>query len=235
MPISLAEWLDATLAVVKRELGFDRTSLVLVLAVERPEPTRAYAGTQRGINPAVLDEYFVHWADLDPLAGEAAREMFERQGFASTAELYDQLEPARRRFVDEFLAANEIADQLSVRLTGNGTTDGYLTVQARERVPAARQAELLALAPGLSAQLRPFLPRGLPDPLPPRERQTAELVALGFANDEIAAILNIDPETVKKHVYRTIRRLGLKRRTQLAVSWTTGRRVAFPIIQPHPG
>lgn len=95
----------------------------------------------------------------------------------------------------------------------------------------ADRATLLALAAGLAAQLRPYLPRGLAVALTARAQQVAELVALGFTNREIAAILNLGEDTVKKHLYRAMTKLGLRHRTQLTVSWTTGRILALPATQ----
>ncbi len=45
--------------------------------------------------------------------------------------------------------------------------------------------------------------------------------------------MNVGEDTVKKHLLRAMRRLGLERRTQLAVSWTTGRPldIAAPALQ----
>ena len=45
----------------------------------------------------------------------------------------------------------------------------------------------------------------------------AELVALGFTNREIAGVLHVQVDTVKKHVKHALAKLGLARRTDLAV------------------
>jgi DNA-binding CsgD family transcriptional regulator len=135
------------------------------------------------------------------------------------------------RWADSDPLAGEQAHTISVRLPGNGTTDGYLTVHEHAPISGSRRETLVALAPGLARQLRSFLPLGLPGAVSTRERQTAELVALGFGNREIAATFNVGTETVKKHVYRSITKLGLERRTQLAVSWATGRKLVLPAVQ----
>jgi DNA-binding CsgD family transcriptional regulator len=228
---TLPDWLARVLEAVDDLLGFPHSSLLLVLAGPPRSIHRAFAGAERGGDAGVLADYFDRWADSDPLAGEHAHAMFDAQGFVSTTALYPELEPARQRFVDQFLASIGVADQLSVRLPGNGTTDGYLTVHEQAPISESRRETLVALAPGLARQLRSFLPRGLPGAVSTRERQTAELVALGFGNRQIAATLNVGTETVKKHVYRAITRLGLERRTQLAVSWATGRKLVLPAVQ----
>lgn len=225
---SLAEWLDHALVRVDRELGFERSSIVLVLDPRVPALRRAFAGASRGLDPSVLDQYFARWAESDPLATAAAKAMFEADGCASTAALYGGLDSTGRRFVDEFLARHEIADQLSILLEGNGTTNGYLTIHERHAVAPGGRSALLALASELAGQLRTYLPVGLPARLSPREREVAELVAFGFANREIAAILNVGPDTAKKYVQRVMSKVGVDRRTRLAVSWTTGRMLVIP-------
>jgi DNA-binding CsgD family transcriptional regulator len=228
---SLSDWLNTTLAALEQRLGFHHSSLLLV--IDTPgvhSPRRAFAGTEHNGQAGTLSDYFAHWADSDPLATEAAHTMFDTQGFACTRDLYPLLDPAGRRFVDEFLASIRTADQMSVRLQGNGTTTAYLTVHEPAVISRAERSVLLELAPALSRQLQRFLPRGLPGPLSPRERQAAELVAFGLTNQEIAVALNIGTDTVKKHLYRATLKLGLERRTQLATSWMTGRLLALPPI-----
>lgn len=50
-----------------------------------------------------------------------------------------------------------------------------------------------------------------------RERDVLKLIALGLANDEIAARLFISPHTVKNHVSNIYRKLGIDDRTQVAL------------------
>lgn len=73
-------------------------------------------------------------------------------------------------------------------------------------------------------------PLAVPDPprgsaLTPREREIADLVALGLSNREIADRLVIAPGTVKIHVERILGKLGRTSRVQIA-TWATERRVA---------
>jgi DNA-binding CsgD family transcriptional regulator len=225
---SLRAWVEWTLADVDERLGFANSSLLLVLAPAGRSPRRAIAGATRGIASGGLARYFADWADADPFATPAAWEMFESRGCASLADLYPGLGHAQRRFVDDFLASLGIGDQLSLRLPGNGVTDAYLTVHEPARIDSRPSRALRAVAPQLTDQLRSFLPHGLPESLSPRERQASELVAFGLTNAEIAQVMNVGPDTVKKHLLRTTAKLGLERRTQLAVAWTTGRPLILP-------
>jgi DNA-binding NarL/FixJ family response regulator len=49
-----------------------------------------------------------------------------------------------------------------------------------------------------------------------REREIAELVALGLSNGEIAARVFVSTRTVEHHVSRILAKLGLKRRAEVA-------------------
>ncbi|WP_020565848.1 LuxR C-terminal-related transcriptional regulator [Methylosarcina fibrata] len=53
--------------------------------------------------------------------------------------------------------------------------------------------------------------------LTPQERRVAELVAQGLTNKEIARRCTISPETIKKHLQKIFEKLGINRRSQLAI------------------
>ncbi|MFI5728734.1 ATP-binding protein [Kribbella sp. NPDC051587] len=57
---------------------------------------------------------------------------------------------------------------------------------------------------------------GYGDRLSPRERQTAQLAASGRTNQEIAAALHLSVRTVEQHVARSLHKLGLASRVELA-------------------
>ena len=61
------------------------------------------------------------------------------------------------------------------------------------------------------------------DPLSPRERQVAALVALGLSNREIAARLVISERTAQNHVQHILDKLGFANRAQIA-AWTVSSR-----------
>ncbi len=70
--------------------------------------------------------------------------------------------------------------------------------------------------------------------LTPREREIAELVALGLSNREIADRLVIAPGTVKIHVERILGKLGRTSRVQVA-TWVHEERASASAPQGMPG
>lgn len=54
--------------------------------------------------------------------------------------------------------------------------------------------------------------------LTPRERQVVQLLIDGCSNDDIAASLNLRPQTVKNQLTRIYTKVGVSTRVQLAVA-----------------
>ena len=54
------------------------------------------------------------------------------------------------------------------------------------------------------------------DSLTPREREVTRHVALGMRNAEIAGVLGLRPGTVKLHVHRIFKKVGVASRRELA-------------------
>jgi DNA-binding NarL/FixJ family response regulator len=107
--------------------------------------------------------------------------------------------------------------------------DGYVVKRAEpeDLVFAVRQA----LSPGVYQVTRPVrLPgrRTTPQqPLTPREQEILRLLTEGCSNAEIAARLSIKEPTVKGHLWRLYRKIGVRSRTA-AVSWASATRFAKP-------
>jgi DNA-binding NarL/FixJ family response regulator len=55
-----------------------------------------------------------------------------------------------------------------------------------------------------------------PEPLSPREREVARLVAAGASNPEIAEALFVARKTVERHVSNILAKTGARNRTELA-------------------
>jgi len=53
-------------------------------------------------------------------------------------------------------------------------------------------------------------------PLTPKEREILDLIVVGRSNDQIATEQGVSPHTVKAHIYRIYKKLGVKNRVQAA-------------------
>jgi len=78
---------------------------------------------------------------------------------------------------------------------------------------------------GLAPQVRD--PR-IQELLSEREREVADLLAMGFTNRAIARQLGVSPATVSSHVSHILSKLGFRSRAQVA-AWVVGRRLAAKI------
>ncbi len=94
-------------------------------------------------------------------------------------------------------------------------------VMLKEGHDLAREGGARALAAVAAAELRATGGSGLAsaagDALTPSERRVAGLAAEGHSNGEIAQLLFITVKTVEYHLGNVFRKLGIKRRSQLAV------------------
>lgn len=79
---------------------------------------------------------------------------------------------------------------------------------------SSRDEHLDRLIEQVGGNAAPSSPGGFMD-LTPREREVAELVAIGRSNTEIAKTLFVTESTVKKHLTRVFEKLGVSSRTQL--------------------
>ena len=87
----------------------------------------------------------------------------------------------------------------------------------------ARNALELAQALGMTPWVERLRSLAVaPDPLSPREREVARLVADGLSNREIAARLVISERTAQNHVQHILDKLGFANRAQVAAWASTG-------------
>jgi DNA-binding CsgD family transcriptional regulator len=220
----LADLIEDTLAAMDEHLGFGNAAFMLTLSGH----TRAYSGALHGWSEPVLEEYFERWAGADPLGSPMAVEDYAARGWTSIEGIYESLQSRRRLFVDDFLRRMRMSHQVATQLPG-AHTDGYLTVMGAESLGTRDRLALAALTAPLNALLQERLPRGFEGVLSERQAEVAELVALGFTNRDIGELLNVEEDTVKKHVSHALRRLSHAHRTELAVTWATGKRLAPPL------
>lgn len=91
-------------------------------------------------------------------------------------------------------------------------------IEAIETVHAGGTVVQPALTQSLLDHVRgsdvPFDSLDIPDPLTPRETEILRLVAGGYSNKEISALLNNSEGTVKNHVSNILSKLGVRDRTR---------------------
>jgi DNA-binding NarL/FixJ family response regulator len=104
---------------------------------------------------------------------------------------------------------------------------GAIACSADQRTSEQVLEALLAPTPPDSA----WANRGTPM-LSRREREISGHVARGLNNAEIAAKLGLSERTVENHVSRTLAKLGLASRTQLAVHLASVGAAASTMSQP---
>ncbi len=91
------------------------------------------------------------------------------------------------------------------------------TPEAHERF--SRRGRLIheRLSRAIKVKTRPELPPSLAQALTDAEQNVVAAVAQGLTNREAADLLNCSVRTIESHLTSTYRKLGIKRRTQLAV------------------
>jgi DNA-binding NarL/FixJ family response regulator len=106
----------------------------------------------------------------------------------------------------EFLDSARAAEVSAVVLK---SVDGLELVGALERIAAGERVGLDHVDQGPSD--------GRTEPLSVREREVLAMLALGLSNGEIARELFVSSDTIKSHVRRLFRKLGVTNRTQAAL------------------
>jgi DNA-binding NarL/FixJ family response regulator len=150
------------------------------------------------------------------LAAEADR---PRVLILTTFDLDEYVYDALRAGASGFLLKDVTAERLfdAVRIIAAG--DALLAPNITRRLIS----EFAHQSPRAAAATIPRL-----DELTPRETEVLRLLAEGLSNPEIAARLVVTEETVKTHVSRVLRKLGLRDRTQAVITaYETG------LVTPH--
>jgi DNA-binding CsgD family transcriptional regulator/membrane protein implicated in regulation of membrane protease activity len=125
------------------------------------------------------------------------------------------------------IAVTELAPRGVVRVRD----EEWSAETAAEPVPVGEKVEVVAseglrllvrrVAPAVAA---PVVAGMLGDPLTPREREVAALIARGMTNRQIATELVIAETTADRHVSNILGKLELATRSQVAV-WAAARRI----------
>ncbi|MGY1619786.1 response regulator transcription factor [Geodermatophilus sp. SYSU D00691] len=137
--------------------------------------------------------------------GTAVLVLAEPGGEAAESELVEVLQAGVRGYLPRRSCAQRLVDGVRALARDEAALD-----------PAATSRLVRYLA-------EPDPGRGVLDQLTERQRDVAELVAQGLSNEEIAGRLFLSLATVKSHLTASMRRLGVRTRTQLAILVNRGR------------
>jgi DNA-binding CsgD family transcriptional regulator len=165
-----------------------------------------------GVGPGA--DAAVTWID-GFIAGRAGHHHAAIDQLAAAASAWEQL--GRCTF-----AADACVDSASIAAAGGDHESvGRAVMRAEELarprglIRVLRQLDAVVAASGGSSQTPAPDPSPL-DGLTPREREIAELVAVGKTNREIGELLFISEHTVRNQLVRVFDKLGISRRTELA-------------------
>jgi DNA-binding NarL/FixJ family response regulator len=129
--------------------------------------------------------------------------------------VYDALRAGASGFLLKDVTAERLFDAVRVVAAGDALLAPNVTRRLISEFARNRPRTAAASIPQLGE-------------LTPRETEVLRLLAEGLSNPEIAARLVVTEETVKTHVSRVLRKLGLRDRTQAVVTaYETG------LVIPH--
>jgi two-component system nitrate/nitrite response regulator NarL len=144
--------------------------------------------------------------------------------------LITELRVSGRPIVALTLAPDQNAALAALAIGARGYCHALATPEMLRDVAAAVEHGGLWIGPELMTRLIQGLPARVAASAPSadlaglteRERETAQLVAQGLSNKEIARRLDITERTVKAHLSAIFAKLGLRDRLQLALRFKRG-------------
>jgi DNA-binding NarL/FixJ family response regulator len=129
--------------------------------------------------------------------------------------VYDALRAGASGFLLKDVTAERLFDAVRIIAAGDALLAPNVTRRLISEFARQRPVPAAASIPRL-------------DQLTRRETEVLQLLAEGLSNPEIAARLVVTEETVKTHVSRVLRKLGLRDRTQAVITaYETG------LVIPH--
>lgn len=182
------------------------------------DPDPVILGSTKGMLP----EYQENWYRYDIFAAEETRSQFNTSRVATLAEITN-LSSEPRHYVADYLFRHDVRSATAVCLDLAGGRRALIGLFDRDphRVGAGELASLRLLAAPLSR-----IAQTLPDAavtavsmstLSPRQAEVARLVAQGLSNHDIAVLLTLHEDSIKKYVSRILAELGCRNRTELAL------------------
>ncbi|MEV5750764.1 helix-turn-helix transcriptional regulator [Actinoallomurus sp. NPDC052308] len=217
-----------------RRLGYRTTTFFVAPTFAGLTADQAPVTTGRATRmvPSYVEEFHRN----DPLVDVNFWVRQSRPRPMSLDELTGAMGPSHRRYLETFLFRNRIHAKVVIPLVPGGMTaaGGCAGIGLLAEEPGAFGPRDLAIARELHRHLTNLFrhhtaevtgPLIMPT-LSPRQRDVAELVAQGKSNKEIAQVLYVGVDTVKKHLTQVLRLTGCSNRTELAIKYGAGPRVS---------
>lgn len=178
-----------------------------------------------GKTAKMLPEYQDRWAQYDVFGAPAPMRQLVSSGVSSLDELrpLGPLPAAADAYVRYFLVSTwrmETAAALRLELSAGHTALLGMFDPEPGKIGVSEVATLRLLSRQLSAICRglpPTRPHAALSRLSERQRQVVELVADGLSNAQIAEVLSLAEDSVKKYVTRILTGTGCQSRMELAL------------------
>gem|GEM_PF-6476371 len=197
---------------IEWERSNDLSATVLLLAAELHAPhdpirARGYLERFRSVFPQIVPTAGVrHTSEVEPIVAFVEAWVLKHEGGASRAR-----HEAKRAYEGFVRAGFEWrAARAALLMYACGGGDRWLSA-AREwssRYPRSFVAAELA-------RLERLVPPSVGEVLTPRQREIVDLLRSGASIDEVAAAVGASRNTVRVHISRIHRRLGVRNRAQL--------------------
>ncbi|MFC9553514.1 response regulator transcription factor [Rhodococcus sp. NPDC056960] len=178
-----------------------------------------------GKTAKMLPEYKARWARYDIFGTPVAMRQLVHSGLSTLDELQSmgQLPAAADAYVRYFLHSTwrmQTAAALRLELSSGHTALLGMFDPEPGKIGTAEAATLRLLSKQMSAMARGLpasKPQGALAKLSERQRQVVQLVADGLSNAQIAEILSLAEDSVKKYVTRILTSTGCQSRMELAL------------------
>lgn len=220
---SLLDFRRSALALLREVTPFD-AAVFHALSPRVPLST----GVFLGITAEELARSLANWDDLAVELG-TLRELASRHWAATDEEAFPQGSRARSRFERHVTRPFKMRSLCMVHLMVRGSLRAAVVLMSRRRAAfdAGALATLRSVAPSIAladtlhATLDQAEQREIPltlvcrdQRLTPRQREVAELLALGHTNQTIATALGLSANTTRNHLAKMFARLGAANRTE---------------------
>jgi LuxR family maltose regulon positive regulatory protein len=194
------------------------------ILLAKEQPLAALQRLEPALQRATAGQRWGHVLEIHLLQALAHQKLHEEaQALAALSEAIRLGEPEGyiRSFVEEGTPMEVLLSQLRKKCAKQGPTPYLDTLQTAFQQESKTHQPVEKLSQSQHQESKAHQPveklsksQHLPEPLSERERQVLQLLAQGRSNQEIAQVLVIALDTVKRHVSHVFSKLGVTNRVQ---------------------